>query len=262
MRFWLLLSQYVLIGQRWSRPVHRGGSKLLIASILTMAVGCTSSPDSSGEAITPKWIDGQRNLLLAGPSAERERLLQLLERRLRLGSPDEKELILWRIYDYKVTDLLPAAIESLTDATVAPFHGDTGWGWTYRQAGFVIGQLAYLMDNKITHEELWSPSYRSLMGADDYRPRPPAQLEKLKIHWQKWWVDFNVRRIPVDRAIGLAHAAARSDGSGSVQIEETKQLWVVTLYKDGQPIPHGEWAVVKLNKQSGAVVAVSLSSDS
>ncbi|HEV2148287.1 MAG TPA: hypothetical protein VGR37_12855 [Longimicrobiaceae bacterium] len=234
--------------------------RLRLLLILLLATGCAPPGDASVDVVTPEWLDARRELLEAGPSARRTRLLRLLEQRLRTGTPEEKELILWRTQDYRIVDLLPAAIESLADTTTAPFHGDTGWGRTYRHAGYVIGFLAYTMDTAISRETYHSPEYSLLTGAVGDPHQTPGRVEELQRHWTRWWEGFMRRRIPPERAISRARGAARVGRRADVRLEETRDAWVVTLLGEGPRPPAdgaAKAAVVSVDKWTGNVLEVS-----
>ncbi|AMV25873.1 ECF RNA polymerase sigma factor SigE [Gemmata sp. SH-PL17] len=114
--------------------------------------------------------------------------LDTLRKKLRSGTPEEKQRALTTIHDLQAIKLIPDVIEAIVDPTALPREGDTGWGFVGHQAATVMCELARVLDGTDRHGR------RDYTFHDDQykggeKLKELGRLEEVRKNWSRWHID-------------------------------------------------------------------------
>ncbi|MFC1594128.1 hypothetical protein ACFL38_02250 [Candidatus Omnitrophota bacterium] len=117
------------------------------------------------------------------------KMLPVLRDKLKTGTPEEKEEVLYIFMELHIVELIPQVIESILDDTVSPRHDDTGWGNVYHQAATAMCKFAYKIDG-ISQKER---GYEKFSFSSDVGTATEQRRKEVYNNWLKWWKNNQVK---------------------------------------------------------------------
>ncbi len=114
--------------------------------------------------------------------------LEPLRKKLRSGTPEEKQRALTTIHDLQAIKLIPDVIEAIADPNALPREGDTGWGFVGHQAATVMCELSRVLDGTDRRGR------RDYTFHDDQyqggeKLKELGRLEEVRKNWSRWHID-------------------------------------------------------------------------